>query len=135
MTKGRKSTNKFCRQAQKDSRINSTSMFFFSRLQPGAPGAAVAAQGVGGVDNAPPNQILFLTNLPPETNEMMLSMLFNQFPGFKEVYKLINDKLVCRLPIYTLEYLMVLNLFNRLYLKISRHLLKQREKLPLKRLK
>ena len=60
-------------------------MFFFSRLQPGAPGATVAAQGVGGVDNAPPNQILFLTNLPPETNEMMLSMLFNQFPGFKEV--------------------------------------------------
>nr|ADD38806.1 U1 small nuclear ribonucleoprotein A [Lepeophtheirus salmonis] len=34
---------------------------------------------------APPNQILFLTNLPDETNEMMLSMLFNQFPGFKEV--------------------------------------------------
>jgi len=43
---------------------------------------AVASQGV---DNAPPNQILFLTNLPTETNEMMLSMLFNQFPGFKEV--------------------------------------------------
>ena len=59
------------------------------------------------MDNAPPNQILFLTNLPEETNEMMLSMLFNQvviairkfifgqrvvflslffqFPGFKEV--------------------------------------------------
>uniref|UniRef100_A0A6M2DIB0 Putative spliceosomal protein snrnp-u1a/u2b n=1 Tax=Xenopsylla cheopis TaxID=163159 RepID=A0A6M2DIB0_XENCH len=33
----------------------------------------------------PPNQILFLTNLPDETTEMMLSMLFNQFPGFKEV--------------------------------------------------
>lgn len=33
----------------------------------------------------PPNQILFLTNLPEETNEVMLSMLFNQFPGFKEV--------------------------------------------------
>merc|ERR1712018_204622 len=41
--------------------------------------------GGGNVDNAPPNQILFLTNLPEETNEMMLSMLFNQFPGFKEV--------------------------------------------------
>lgn len=47
----------------------------------------------GGAENAasnstaeqPPNQILFLTNLPEETNEMMLSMLFNQFPGFKEV--------------------------------------------------
>ncbi|NWS85919.1 SNRPA protein, partial [Toxostoma redivivum] len=33
----------------------------------------------------PPNHILFLTNLPKETNERMLSMLFNQFPGFKEV--------------------------------------------------
>ena len=47
------------------------------------PGTGAAGQG--GVDNAPPNQILFLTNLPAETNEMMLSMLFNQFPGFKEV--------------------------------------------------
>lgn len=33
----------------------------------------------------PPNHILFLTNLPEETNELMPSMLFNQFPGFKEV--------------------------------------------------
>ena len=33
----------------------------------------------------PPNKILFLTNLPEETNEVMLTMLFNQFPGFKEV--------------------------------------------------
>merc|ERR1719228_2453814 len=45
-----------------------------------------AGPGAGaGAGNAPPNQILFLTNLPEETNEMMLSMLFNQFPGFKEV--------------------------------------------------
>ena len=36
------------------------------------------AGGGGNVDNAPPNQIIFLTNLPEETNEMMLSMLFNQ---------------------------------------------------------
>lgn len=40
---------------------------------------------MGAVPEQPPNQILFLTNLPEETNEMMLSMLFNQFPGFKEV--------------------------------------------------
>ena len=32
-----------------------------------------------------PNSILFLTNLPEETNEAMLTLLFNQFPGFKEV--------------------------------------------------
>ncbi|ETN62289.1 U1 small nuclear ribonucleoprotein A [Anopheles aquasalis] len=49
-----------------------------------------AAGEVGATNNSataeqPPNQILFLTNLPEETNEMMLSMLFNQFPGFKEV--------------------------------------------------
>ncbi|XP_041674983.1 U1 small nuclear ribonucleoprotein A-like [Drosophila eugracilis] len=33
----------------------------------------------------PPNKILFVTNLPEGTNEMMLALLFNQFPGFKEV--------------------------------------------------
>nr|XP_061792226.1 U2 small nuclear ribonucleoprotein B''-like isoform X3 [Nerophis lumbriciformis] len=37
------------------------------------------------IPDNPPNYILFLSNLPEETNEMMLSMLFNQFPGFKEV--------------------------------------------------
>mmetsp|Transcript_8382 Transcript_8382/g.14090 ORF Transcript_8382/g.14090 Transcript_8382/m.14090 type:complete len:249 (+) Transcript_8382:37-783(+) len=34
---------------------------------------------------AMPNQILFVENLPDQVNEMMLSMLFQQFPGFKEV--------------------------------------------------
>ncbi|VVC36650.1 Hypothetical protein CINCED_3A009554 [Cinara cedri] len=38
------------------------------------PGGAVG----GNVPEQPPNQILFLTNLPDETTEMMLSMLFNQ---------------------------------------------------------
>jgi len=38
----------------------------------GAPHVSAA------VPEQPPNQILFLTNLPDETNEMMLSMLFNQ---------------------------------------------------------
>jgi len=49
--------------------------------------AANAESGSANPNTAeqPPNQILFLTNLPEETNEMMLSMLFNQFPGFKEV--------------------------------------------------
>lgn len=32
-----------------------------------------------------PNQILFLSNLPDETTEIMLSMLFEQFVGYKEV--------------------------------------------------
>ncbi|XP_031732512.1 U2 small nuclear ribonucleoprotein B'' [Anarhichas minor] len=47
-------------------------------------GAPVHSNAVQVPDN-PPNYILFLNNLPEETNEMMLSMLFNQFPGFKEV--------------------------------------------------
>ncbi|CAG2238808.1 SNRPB2 [Mytilus edulis] len=50
---------------------------------PSQPPAAPA--GPTTIPEQPPNQILFLTNLPEETNEMMLSMLFNQFPGFKEV--------------------------------------------------
>jgi len=32
-----------------------------------------------------PNPILFVEDLPDQVNEMMLSMLFSQFPGFKEV--------------------------------------------------
>ncbi|XP_068847825.1 U1 small nuclear ribonucleoprotein A isoform X3 [Capricornis sumatraensis] len=59
------------------------------QLPPGAmppqqlmPGQMPPAQPLS---ENPPNHILFLTNLPEETNELMLSMLFNQFPGFKEV--------------------------------------------------
>lgn len=43
-----------------------------------APYGYQAVVGSAGVPEQPPNQILFLTNLPEETNEMMLSMLFNQ---------------------------------------------------------
>jgi RNA recognition motif-containing protein len=38
----------------------------------------------------PPNKILFVENLPEQTTEMMLSMLFQQFPGFKEVRMVVN---------------------------------------------
>ncbi|XP_031497078.1 U1 small nuclear ribonucleoprotein A isoform X1 [Nymphaea colorata] len=34
---------------------------------------------------APPNNILFVQNLPHETTPVMLQMLFCQYPGFKEV--------------------------------------------------
>jgi RNA recognition motif-containing protein len=44
--------------------------------QPAAPSAPAVAL---------PNPILFVENLPDQVNEMMLSMLFQQFPGFKEV--------------------------------------------------
>ncbi|KAJ4449802.1 U1 small nuclear ribonucleoprotein A-like [Periplaneta americana] len=49
----------------------------------GAKNTPTTTSGI--VPEQPPNQILFLTNLPPETNEVMLAMLFNQFPGFIEV--------------------------------------------------
>uniref|UniRef100_A0A5B7A415 RRM domain-containing protein n=1 Tax=Davidia involucrata TaxID=16924 RepID=A0A5B7A415_DAVIN len=34
---------------------------------------------------AAPNNILFIQNLPHETTSMMLQVLFNQYPGFREV--------------------------------------------------
>ncbi|CAK9164131.1 unnamed protein product [Ilex paraguariensis] len=34
---------------------------------------------------AEPNNILFIQNLPYETTSLMLEMLFNQYPGFREV--------------------------------------------------
>ncbi|PRP81445.1 hypothetical protein PROFUN_10975 [Planoprotostelium fungivorum] len=33
----------------------------------------------------PPNNVLFVENLPEQANELMLQMLFQQFPGYKEV--------------------------------------------------
>ncbi len=52
--------------------------------------AAAAAAGVATapkpVDtSAPANKILFVQNLPEATTDQMLSMLFQQFPGFMEV--------------------------------------------------
>ncbi|XP_073529432.1 U2 small nuclear ribonucleoprotein B'' [Phyllobates terribilis] len=52
-----------------------------SETENALPGGSLNSQ----IPDNPPNYILFLNNLPEETNEMMLSMLFNQFPGFKEV--------------------------------------------------
>lgn len=34
---------------------------------------------------ATPNNILFIENLPHETSSMMLQVLFQQYPGFREV--------------------------------------------------
>ena len=53
------------------------------------PGAAAPPGGAPPLPSAPaialPNPILFVENLPEQVNEMMLSMLFQQFPGYKEV--------------------------------------------------
>ncbi|KAK0407007.1 hypothetical protein QR680_018944 [Steinernema hermaphroditum] len=46
-----------------------------------APGPVGEAQR----PTAPPNKILFCTNLPPETTEQMLHLLFSQFPGLKDI--------------------------------------------------
>jgi len=40
----------------------------------------------------PPNNKLFVQNLPEQTNAMMLQMLFQQFPGFKEVRMVPGNK-------------------------------------------
>eukprot|EP00967_Tisochrysis_lutea_P046807 scaffold56965_cov25-Tisochrysis_lutea.AAC.1 len=58
----------------------------------GAGAGAVETATAAAVTTAPvapaanlPNQILFVEELPDQVNELMLSMLFQQFPGFKEV--------------------------------------------------
>lgn len=53
-----------------------------------AAGAAAPAAAGGARDltpkTMPPNKILFVENLPEACTELMLSMLFQQFPGYKE---------------------------------------------------
>ncbi|XP_019864275.1 PREDICTED: U2 small nuclear ribonucleoprotein B''-like isoform X2 [Amphimedon queenslandica] len=41
--------------------------------------------GGGNKGSSIPNKILFISNLPPETTEVMLKMLFEQFPGLQEI--------------------------------------------------
>ncbi|XP_026460658.1 U2 small nuclear ribonucleoprotein B''-like [Papaver somniferum] len=65
---------------------------------PRANGASATAQDNGGStapfrpgksgeqdSNAAPNNILFIQNLPHETTDQMLQLLFKQYPGFKEI--------------------------------------------------
>jgi hypothetical protein len=49
----------------------------------GAPGQAARAAAAPG--EAAPNKILFVQELPEASTSQMISMLFAQFPGFKEV--------------------------------------------------
>jgi len=56
----------------------------------GASAAAAAAMIPGAPAHlqpkqAPPNKILFVENLPDQTTDVMLQMLFEQYAGFKEV--------------------------------------------------
>lgn len=62
-----------------------------STFMPGQPGTAPAAGPVAvaataaGVETVPPHKILFVQNLPEDSTKEMLTMLFQQFPGFMEV--------------------------------------------------
>lgn len=49
------------------------------------PGAAPVGGGGLVADDGQASNVLFVENLPPEVNEMMLTMLFRQYPGFQDV--------------------------------------------------
>ncbi|OEL18400.1 U2 small nuclear ribonucleoprotein B'' [Dichanthelium oligosanthes] len=62
--------------------------------QSGPNAAAAQSNGTGyqasrlgkvSQEQLPPNNILFIQNLPDQTNSMMLQILFQQYPGFREV--------------------------------------------------
>lgn len=48
------------------------------------PAAKAAPPSPPRLAPAPPHRILFVENLPDQCNSMMLQMLFQQYPGFKE---------------------------------------------------
>ena len=85
------------RKAEREERKEAKKAGAVKPKEGGEPGAAAAEGGVApppAEKKAPapstpavlmPNQILLVENLPEQVNEMMLSMLFQQFPGFKEV--------------------------------------------------
>ncbi|XP_015874724.1 U2 small nuclear ribonucleoprotein B'' 2 [Ziziphus jujuba] len=53
--------------------------------QNGATAASFRHGNSSSQEASAPNNILFIENLPLETNSMMLELLFRQYPGFKEV--------------------------------------------------
>ncbi|XP_044487399.1 U2 small nuclear ribonucleoprotein B'' 2-like [Mangifera indica] len=48
-------------------------------------GPAASFRNAGSQESVAPNNILFIQNLPHETTGSMLEMLFQQYPGFREV--------------------------------------------------
>ncbi len=46
--------------------------------------ALLLQAGVSASGEAAPHNILFVENLPEATTSNMLSLLFNQYPGYKE---------------------------------------------------
>ena len=61
--------------------------------QPGSTTDGHSAEQDNSAQQMPvaPNRILFVENLPKQTNDMTLSMLFQQYPGFKEA-RLVNGR-------------------------------------------
>lgn len=55
------------------------------RTATGGAGVPARTTPLGPDGQAPPNKILFVQQLPENSTDAMLSMLFQQFPGFKEV--------------------------------------------------
>merc|ERR1712241_1536889 len=49
-----------------------------------APAAGPAASSSSGGGSEQPSNVLFIENLPAEVDDMMLTMLFRQYPGFQE---------------------------------------------------
>jgi len=55
-----------------------------SREEEAEPAGPVVIQASANSAPARPNKILFVENLPPQCNAMMLAMLFQQYSGYKE---------------------------------------------------
>eukprot|EP00958_Prasinococcus_capsulatus_P000958 scaffold87_cov388-Prasinococcus_capsulatus_cf.AAC.15 len=80
------------RPSEKDNKKQKEAKEAASQNQPQQTSAAPPpATGDASSEPGLPNKILFVQNLPLQTNEMMLSMLFQQFPGYKEV-RMIEQK-------------------------------------------
>ncbi|CAG0918069.1 unnamed protein product [Notodromas monacha] len=75
----RRARKKAAREASKDQRQKA------KQAAGGSGGTYTQPRPYQNMGDQPPNQILFLTNLPPETTEKMLHTLFSQFHGYKEV--------------------------------------------------
>ncbi|XP_008782587.1 U2 small nuclear ribonucleoprotein B'' [Phoenix dactylifera] len=74
------------RRAEEAQQSGSASSGPGAQTNGGLPGQA-SRQGRGSSQEpaAAPNNILFIQNLPHETTSMMLQILFQQYPGFREV--------------------------------------------------
>ncbi|KAK9841967.1 hypothetical protein WJX81_001657 [Elliptochloris bilobata] len=74
------------KERQKKNAVEREKLMNRSKTKGAAPAGGAAAQaGVGATGEAPPHNILFVENLPEATTSNMLSLLFNQYPGYKEV--------------------------------------------------